>query len=106
MVLATLLPFRPQPALLGGMAAALAGYFVAFGAWVFSSTDMDSMAWVGYLFSFPGAVIGAIFSKLVAPHDALPRPIHAFLLGFGFVAGGILVNQGIVCATVISCGVR
>jgi len=52
----------PRPAAYAGVASALAAYLVLFHSWVFSRQHPESLAWLGYLFSFPGAVIGAFMA--------------------------------------------
>jgi hypothetical protein len=46
-VLAVLLAFKPRPAVMAGVAIALAAYLAAFGAWLLTRVHPDSMAWLG-----------------------------------------------------------
>lgn len=103
-VLALLWPFRPRPAVIAGVALALATYLGLFAVWVFSHPHPDSMAWLGYLFSLPGAAIGSIFSALWLRGRLTYGAIAASCIAASLVFVGILINQTIVCKTVMYCG--
>jgi predicted membrane protein len=81
----------------------LATYLALFGAWVFSARHPDSMAWMGYLLAFPGALIGATVARSI---ERQKRPAStAILAGLGIlcVAIGIAINQTCLCLTVMAC---
>jgi ABC-type molybdate transport system permease subunit len=103
-VLAFSWPFRPSAAVVAGAALALAIYLGLFHAWVFSHSHPDSMAWLGYLFSLPGAAVGSILASLWLRDRFIGRPIAASCIAAGVVFAGALLNQAIVCATVMDCG--
>jgi hypothetical protein len=103
-VLTLLWPFSPRPAVVAGVALALATYLGLFGAWVFSHPHPDSMAWLGYLFSLPGAAIGSISSALWLRGRLTYGTIAASCIAAGLVFVGILINQTIVCKTLMYCG--
>lgn len=95
---------HPPRLALAGVASALAAYLAAFGAWLFSRQHPESMAWVGYVFSFPGALIGAFLTKAWIARRQVTRPsLIAFITASG-VLFGLAINQGIVCTTVMYCG--
>jgi len=102
-VLALALLFKPRAAMVAGVALALAVYLAAFGAWLFTRTRPDAMAWLGYVFSLPGAVVGAIAAA--ALHGRRPglRPLVAGIMAAALVLVGIALNQVVVCSTVMYC---
>lgn len=102
-VLGLLLCLRPSPALFGGVAFALAIYLASFATWVFSRSHPESMAWLGYYFSMPGALIGAGAATALTSRQSSVRPVVAALLGFGLVVAGVAANQTILCTTVFYC---
>ncbi len=75
-----------------------------FDAWVFTRTHPDSMAWLGYVFSLPGAVVGAVLVALLLQRQPNLGSIAASLLAAASVAAGIAINQAVVCSTVMYCG--
>jgi hypothetical protein len=103
-VLILLWLLKARPATFAGVAIALALYLGAFGWWLFSRGHPESLAWLGYLFSLPGAAIAAVSVALWLRGR---RGWGALLVG-SFAAGavlvGIIVNQAIVCSTVMYCG--
>lgn len=103
-VLALLWPLRPRGAVVAGAALALATYLGLFDAWVFSRSHPDSMAWLGYLFSLPGAAVGSILSALWLRGRLTYGAIAVSCIAASLVLVGILINQTIVCKTVMYCG--
>jgi hypothetical protein len=103
-VLAILWPFSPRPAVVAGVALALATYLGFFYARVFSHRPPDSMAWLGYLFSLPGAAVGSILSALWLRGRLTYGAIAASCIAASLVFAGILINQTIVCTMVMYCG--
>lgn len=103
-VFAVLLFFAPRPAVLSGVAVVLAAYLALFGAWVFSRPHQESMAWLGYLFSLPGAGIGAIAGALYVKRQSYERAVFAGVVAALFTFAGLAINQLAVCSTVMSCG--
>jgi ABC-type Fe3+ transport system permease subunit len=93
----------PRPAVFTGIALALSIYLALFAAWLLSRQRPESMAWLGYLFSLPGAVIGALVAIAW-----LDRKNELRAVNIGAVVGtatllGIAVNQAVVCSTVLYC---
>lgn len=102
-VLGLLLFFTPSPAFFGGVACALACHLAAFAKWLFSRSHPESVAWIGFYLSLPGALIGAgAASAFVARWPTL-HPVAIALLGFGSVIVGIVASQAVVCSTVMHC---
>lgn len=68
------------------------------------STTNDLLG-LGHIFSLPGAFIGLLITAIISLFSKYHKPILAFtsgLLGFGI---GFLVNQTVLCNTVLACGV-
>ena len=84
----------------------MAVYLAAYGAWLFSQQG-GSLAWLGYLFSLPGAAFGALMAAALCESTA---PSGHTLEVAGTFAGavlvGILLNQGVICATILHCSLR
>lgn len=98
-VLALALVCKASRESLGGIAIALALYLSVFAFW-FSGKNADSMAWLGYFFSFPGALIGAGFAIVC---EKLKTPIAPILQALGWVVLGVAVNQTVICSTIFYC---
>lgn len=103
-VFAVLLFFVSRPAVLSGAAIVLAIYLALFGAWVFSRSHPESMAWLGYLFSLPGAGLGAIAGALYVKRHSYTRAAIAGAVAALFTFAGLALNQVVVCSTVMYCG--
>ncbi len=93
----------PRPALYAGTALAMAAYLAAFGAWLFSRGRPESMAWLGYLFSFPGAVVGVVVAYRLTDRHPAPSALTATAITAAWVAAGLAFNQALVCSTVMYC---
>jgi hypothetical protein len=92
----------PHYSFFGGVAVSLTIYFLLFAWWLFWR-GAESMAWLGYLFSLPGAAIGAALSRLFL---VMKPGYGALKIGIVAAAGtllGIALNQAVVCATIFSC---
>ncbi|TWR59008.1 hypothetical protein FIV41_15800 [Pseudomonas marginalis] len=75
-VLALALACKTSRESVGGIAIALALYLSVFAFW-FSGRNADSMAWLGYFFSFHGALIGAGFAIVSEkPHHSRRKLQH------------------------------
>ena len=103
LVLAFAVAFRLRPAFVAGVALSLALYVSLFGTWVFTRAYPDSMAWLGYMFSLPGAVIGLCLVASWLKTRPGVSPLASGLLAAASVAAGIAVNQTVVCGTVMYC---
>jgi len=91
-------------AALAGTALAMAAYLAAFGAWLLSRPHAESLAWLGYFFSLPGAAFGVFMAAAICGGTA--STISMLRVGGTFAAAvlvGIMLNQGVVCATVLHC---
>ncbi len=105
LVLAILFIARYKFSIICGAALILSLYLACFHFWLFSKPRPESMAWLGYIFSFPGATIGALISAPVIKHFKIK---HSFILGatallITFL--GLALNQALVCTTVMYCSI-
>lgn len=95
---------RSSWGLMGGAAVVTALYLALFAIWVFSASHPESMAWIGYLFSFPGALLGAIAARYLEERTLALTLARSFAIGFFVVGIGIAANQLLVCSTMLYCG--
>jgi len=102
-VLVLLLLFRPRPAVVSGAAAAVPTYLCVFLLYLWFHPDREGLAILGYFFSLPGAVIGGGVAKFCLRRRLLNREIVAVLVSTGFVFAGLLINQAVVCNTMMYC---
>lgn len=93
----------PRPAFFAGLAFALATYLALFSSWLFFRQDPDSLAWIGYLFSLPGAIVGSLIAINLLERCEEDRPIAVGAVASIVVLAGIGANQAIVCSTVMYC---
>lgn len=85
-----------------GAAAAVPLYFALYLAWVHSQ-PADGLIWLGYVFSLPGAALGALIGAAIA-RDYRSRG-RRVLIGIGVLATalGIALNQATLCMTLMHC---
>lgn len=102
--LGVVLFFVSRPAVLSGVAVVLALYLALYGAWVFSRPHPESMAWLGYLSSLPGAGLGAIAGALYVKRQSYKKAAIAGVVAASFTLVGLAANQIVVCSTVMYCG--
>lgn len=102
-VLGLLLLFKPRPAVVAGVAGVLAIYCWVYAAGIRSTNDREGLAYLGYVFSFPGAAIGASFIGQQLHLHPVNNAITAAVAAAFVVASGIFVNQVMICHTVIYC---
>ncbi|MEE1880968.1 hypothetical protein V0R55_12420 [Pseudomonas soli] len=99
-ILIILLILRAPKPVIGGTALAMALYLALFYLWFFTGGRGDVMAWFVYLFSLPGALIGACLALRLTK---LAAPLTALALAGAWVAAGLVINQTIICSTLLYC---
>jgi hypothetical protein len=93
----------PRPAVFAGIALALATYLALFGTWLFSRRHPESLTWLGYLLSLPGAVVGSFAAiNWLGRNNALRPSVIAAATAIAALLG-IAMNQVVVCSTVMYC---
>lgn len=97
------LAFQVRRFFCSGAAVALsASYFVYLPInWL--AERPDGLLGLGHLASLPGAFIGFVLA-LYLQRRIQTSPVVFFLLGFSGLAAGFLVNQLVVCKTLMWCG--
>lgn len=95
--------FRPRPAVIAGIALALAAYLAGYGSWVFSMKRPESLAWLGYLFSLPGALLGAVLAIRWFKERDGRGAMRVGLVTLALVLAGIAMNLAFVCARWMHC---
>lgn len=102
-LLATLLITRCRLPVICGVALILSGHLVCFNFWISSKPHPDSMTWLGYLFSLPGAAIGAFSSALAVKHFKIDSSLILGGIAFSFTLVGLILNQVFICTTLMYC---
>ncbi|WP_139271152.1 hypothetical protein [Atopomonas hussainii] len=97
-ILALTAIIHSRPAVISGAALVMALYLAAFNSWT-----PDSMAWLGYLFSLPGAAIGSAIGAANIKNRATTTAIHAGSAVAASTIIGLSINQLLVCSTVMHC---
>jgi hypothetical protein len=103
-VLGVIAAFRSRPAVAAGSALALAVYLAGYAWWIFTRKPPDSMAWLGYLFTLPGALL-PIAGTVAWMRGRTGTPAAA-VAGFAAAAAlaGLAVAQALACSRVMYCG--
>src|SRR5512138_1276056 len=94
-VLALLLPLRPRPAIVAGAALVMALHLAAFAGWMHTLGPGQALAWLFYLFSFPGALAGAALAALVSRRRPRLSAARAGAAAAALTAIGIAVNHAV-----------
>ncbi|MEX6504711.1 hypothetical protein [Pseudomonas zhanjiangensis] len=92
-----------RPAVISGAALVSALYLAAFYSWNYLNGP-DSMAWLGYLFSLPGAAIGAVIGALHIKNKLKSQAAYVVTAIAASTFMGLAINQMLVCSTVMYCG--
>lgn len=93
-------------AYIAGILFALALYLSLYGIWVFFyASPNDSLIWLGYWFSMPGAVIGEILLAIFVNKKRTYSAWVAWLIALTVISICIAMNQFILCKTLLHCGI-
>lgn len=103
-VLALVSMCKPRSAVIAGIAFGMSIYLAAFGIWVFTRVHPDSMAWLGYVFSLPGALVGAGVALYIQNREAELGPLSTTMTALSCVLLAITFNQVVICNTLMYCG--
>jgi hypothetical protein len=103
-VLGLLVLLKVRPAVVAGCALVLAAFLAGYGAWIFTRPQPEPLAWLGYLFSIPGAAIGALAAAVASKYRPALTALAAGGIGLALTSIGLAINQGVVCSTVMYCG--
>ena len=103
-VLALVSMCKPRSAVIAGAAFGMTIYLAAFGMWAFTRVHPDSMVWLGYLFTLPGALAGAGVALYIQNRETDLGPLAATMTALCCVLLAITFNQVVVCNTLMYCG--
>lgn len=93
-------------AYIAGILFALTLYLSLYGIWVFFyASPSDSLIWLGYWFSMPGAVIGEILLAIFVNKKRTYNAWVAWLIALTVISICIAMNQFILCKTLLHCGI-
>lgn len=95
---------RPKALFLFGASLALSVTFIAYLVVNWGAVRPDGLLALGHLFSLPGAVVGALVAAVLLRRNATNGPALGFIAGIVGVTAGFLINQLLVCNTVMWCG--
>ena len=93
-----------RPLFLLGVALALSTTFFAYLAINWRAARPEGMLVLGHLFSLPGAAIAVVITALVLKRFPLVHPVAALISGYCALIAGFLLNQLLVCNSLIWCG--
>lgn len=79
-------------------------HLVAYDIWI--SRPSDAMAWLGYFFSIPGALVGALVFGLFIKKYPYKSSLFISLGGAFSTFVGIGVIQLYLCCTLLYCGFK
>lgn len=105
-IIALLMVLRFRPAVISGCAIVLFIYFVCYWAWMQSLPAMEALAWLGYYFSLPGVIVGAIIAGIYSKYHLYDQIFKTILISVLLTFIGLLISQIIVCNTVIYCSLK
>jgi len=104
-VLGILISFTSRPAVVSGAAVILAIYLAAYGMWLsLTSTNDNGLAILGYLFSLPGAAVGAIAGAFFIKQRNYQRAVVIGSVAAASTLAGLALNQLLLCNTLMYCG--
>lgn len=91
-----------KPLFLLGTSLAVSVTLLIYAAVNLSLARPEGLLALGHLFSLPGAAAGTLIGAFLSRR--LSRPISVLALGFAGTLVGFLLNQLVVCNTLMWCG--
>ena len=95
---------RPPPLFLTGTSLGIAISLFCVMSINWGVSRPEGLLGLGHIFSLPGAIISVLFTASMARKRIAERPYTALSLGLGSLLVGYLINQTVVCNTVMWCG--
>lgn len=95
---------RPRPGFLTGVSIALAMIFAFYLQINQGNSRPDGLLALAHLFSLPGALIGLLAAGWIVRQRTASSSIAALLVAMLGVAAGFLLNQLLLCRTLMYCG--
>ena len=97
------LPFKPKQFFLTGISLAILLTYIPYFYHNLFAERPEGLLGLGHLFSLPGLAVAIVLVSLYLKAKTL-SPILLFTISFIGALFGYLINQFIVCNTVIYCG--
>ncbi|WP_233080872.1 hypothetical protein [Rheinheimera soli] len=97
-------PFKPRPLFLFGVSIGLDITFAVYLCINYFSNQPEGLLGLGHLFSLPGAALGLIICAFLMRRGFGTTIWAALLLGIVGTLLGFIINQLVVCNTVMWCG--
>jgi len=94
---------KPKPLFLTAVGLVILFTYIPYFHYNMSAERPEGLLGLGHLFSLPGLAAGIVLVGLWLKNSAL-NPFGIFALGFLGVCAGFLINQFIVCNSVMYCG--
>lgn len=101
-VIALLSAFGIRPVAIAGCALAMTLHLIAYALWI--SSPHDALAWIGYLFSVPGAFAGAFIFGMIMKRAPDRSALFVGTAASASALTGIGIIQIGLCCTVLYCG--
>lgn len=95
---------RIHLSVIAGSALIMTLHLIAYDIWI--SRPSDAMAWLGYLFSIPGALVGALAFGLLMKKYPYKSALFIGLWGSFSTFVGIGMIQLYLCCSVLYCGFK
>lgn len=95
---------RVKPPFLLGVSLALSISLIAYSAINWRAARPEGLLVLGHLFSLPGSAFGVAVAIIFLLRSTSSSLLVAFAFGFTGTAVGFLVNQLLVCNSLMWCG--
>ena len=95
---------RPAPLFLTGASLGIAITLLCVMSVNWSSSQPEGLLGLGHVSSLPGAIIGVLLAAVKAKKKHITLPYTSLSIGLGGLLIGYLINQIVVCNTVMWCG--
>ncbi len=88
-----------------GVSTAIAISFIIYLSINWTATRPEGLLGLGHLFSLPGGFLMVLITAFILKRKNNCLPIHNLILGFFSFTIGFLLNQIVVCNSLMYCGV-
>ena len=95
---------RAKPLFLLGASLAISITLIVYMTVNWRAARPEGLLGLGHIFSLPGAAVGALIAVVLLRRHTSAGSALALVFGFAGVAVGFLINQLLVCNTVMWCG--
>ena len=95
---------KPAPLFLTGASLGIAITILCVMSVNWNASRPEGLLGLGHIFSLPGAIIGVLLAAKKARGQFIQLPYTSLSMGLGGILIGYLINQTIICNTVMWCG--